>query len=71
MEKTFEIVAEDCSDENKYVQSATLNGKEWNKPWFSHSDIVGGGKLILKMGKTPNTNWGTSLKDCPPSGYEF
>jgi predicted alpha-1,2-mannosidase len=69
--KTFEIVAEDCSDENKYVQSATLNGKEWNKPWFSHSDIAGGGKLILKMGKTPNTNWGTSLKDCPPSGYEF
>ncbi len=32
--KVFEIEAQGASDENKYIQSATLNGKEWNKPWF-------------------------------------
>ena len=30
--KTFEIEAENASDENKYIQSATLNGKELNTP---------------------------------------
>jgi len=37
-EKFFEVVAINNSSENKYIQSATLNGKPWNKPWFSHSD---------------------------------
>lgn len=35
----FEIDAQNASDENKYIQSATLNGQEWNKPWFSHDDL--------------------------------
>ena len=52
--KVFEIEAQNASDENKYIQSATLNGKEWNKPWFSHDDIKDGGKLILIMGNRPN-----------------
>ena len=68
--KIFEIIANNASDENKYIQSATLNGKELNKPWFSHSDIARGGKLVLTMGNKPNTNWGINLKDCPPSGFD-
>ncbi|GAB6120376.1 GH92 family glycosyl hydrolase [Dysgonomonas termitidis] len=63
--KVFEIEAQNYSDDNKYIQSATLNGKEWNKAWFSHSDIENGGKLILVMGNKPNRNWGA--KDVPPS----
>lgn len=65
--KTFEVVAENCSDENKYIQSATLNGKELNQPWFNHSDIVNGGKLVLKMGNKANKTWGSDLKNVPPS----
>lgn len=68
--KVFEIVAENCSDKNKYIQSATLNGKEWDKPWFSHSDIANGGKLVLKMGSKPNVSWGSSLDLVPPSGFK-
>lgn len=63
----FEIDAVNCSDANKYIQSATLNGKTWNKPWFSHSDIQNGGKLVLIMGDKANTSWGADLKDVPPS----
>ena len=48
--KIFEIIAENCSDENKYIQSATLNGKELNQPWFNHSDIANGGKTCVKNG---------------------
>ena len=64
---TFEIIAENCSDENKYIQSATLNGKELNQPWFSHSDIVNGAKLVLKMGNKANKTWGSNLNNVPPS----
>ncbi len=68
--KVFEVIAENCSDKNKYIQSATLNGKDWNKPWFSHSDIANGGKLVLQMGSKPNTSWGSSLDVAPPSGFK-
>ena len=65
--KTFEVIAENCSDENKYIQSATLNGKELNQPWFNHSDVANGGKLVLKMGDKANKAWGSDLKNVPPS----
>ena len=65
--KTFEIVAENNSAENKYIQSATLNGQPWNKPWFSHDDIKDGGRLVLVMGRHPNKQWGADKQAAPPS----
>lgn len=65
--KVFEIEAQGASDENKYIQSATLNGKEWNKPWFSHDDLKEGGKLVLVMGNHPNKAWGVNAGNVPPS----
>ncbi len=65
--KVFEIEAKNASDDNKYIQSAILNGKEWNQPWFSHEDIKDGGKLILVMGCKPNKTWGTGEDCVPPS----
>jgi predicted alpha-1,2-mannosidase len=54
----FTIEARNNSKENKYVQSATLNGKPLEKPWFYHSELVAGGSLVLEMGPEPNKNWG-------------
>jgi predicted alpha-1,2-mannosidase len=65
--KTFEVVAHNNSEKNIYIQSATLNGKTWNKPWFSHSDIANGGKLVLEMGPLPNKKWGSAPNAAPPS----
>ncbi|MBP3252808.1 MAG: GH92 family glycosyl hydrolase, partial [Prevotella sp.] len=65
--KVFELRAVGCSDENKYIQSATLNGKAWDKPWFSHDDIKHGGLLILQMGRMPNKTWGADKTAAPPS----
>lgn len=61
------IVAHNNSATNMYIQSATLNGKPWNKPWFSHADIVAGGKLVLTMGPAPNKTWGSAPDAAPPS----
>jgi predicted alpha-1,2-mannosidase len=62
--KTFVISAPGLSPENKYVQSATLNGKPWDQAWFRHGDISGGAVLILKMGPK-QSDWGT--RTFPPS----
>jgi putative alpha-1,2-mannosidase len=50
-----------------YIQSATLNGRPWNKPWFDHADIANGGELVLTMGPQPNKNWASSPVAAPPS----
>lgn len=63
----FEIEAKNCSANAKYIQSATLNGKEWNKAWFTHEDIIKGGKLVLVMGEKANENWASSEDNVPPS----
>ena len=47
---TFKIVAENNSAENKYIQRVWLNGKEYRKPWISHSDLISGGELRFEMG---------------------
>jgi predicted alpha-1,2-mannosidase len=65
--KEFAIVANHVSAQNKYIQSAQLNGKPLDKPWFSHADIAGGGTLILEMGDKPNRHWGSTPEDAPPS----
>ncbi len=65
--KLFEIEAIGASETNKYIQSATLNGKEWDKPWFSHDDIKNGAKLVLVMGDKPNKAWGSADDAVPPS----
>ncbi|HLN56880.1 MAG TPA: GH92 family glycosyl hydrolase [Bacteroidales bacterium] len=65
--KTFTVIARNSSFDNKYIQSAKLNGKEWNKPWFSHDDIKDGGTLELVMGNKANRQWGSGPDAAPPS----
>ncbi|WP_316828791.1 GH92 family glycosyl hydrolase [Pedobacter miscanthi] len=56
--KTFRVIANNSSVVNKYIQSAKLNGKELNTPWFTHEQLVAGATLELEMGPKPNKNWG-------------
>lgn len=65
--KYFEITAKNLSNENFYIQSAKLNGVEYNKTYITHKDIVNGGKLIFTMGNTPNKKWGIDKESIPPS----
>ena len=65
--KEFTIVADHVSTQNKYIQSAQLNGKSLDKPWFAHAAIANGGTLVLNMGDRPNKAWGSALNEAPPS----
>ena len=64
-DKFFEIKARNASFENKYIQSAKLNGKVLNQAWFNHSDIAEGGLLEFEMGPIANKSWATT--NPPPS----
>lgn len=55
--KEFMIIANNNSKTNKYIQSATLNGKVLDKFWIYHSELVKGGELVLEMGPEPNKDW--------------
>jgi predicted alpha-1,2-mannosidase len=57
--KTFTVIAKNNSESNKYIQSATLDGKPLNMTTITHDDIVLGGTLILIMGDRANHSWGT------------
>ena len=53
----FEIEAKNASTENKYIQSATLNGEPLEGPWFDHADLILGGKLVFEMGPKASKSW--------------
>lgn len=55
--KKFTVTAKNFSKANKYIKSATVNGRELSEPFFTHSDIINGGELVLEMTDAP-TEWG-------------
>jgi predicted alpha-1,2-mannosidase len=63
--KTFTIIANEVSDENIYIQSASLNGILLESSYISHEDIMAGGELIFEMGSTPNKNWANKTEQRP------
>ena len=60
--KTFTLTAKNASKENKFIQSARLNGKPLNRWWIQQKDILRGGHLELDLGPSPNQEW---AKGCP------
>lgn len=63
--RTLEVVAEGVSEENLYIQSATLNGDPLDRAWFRHGEIADGGTLTFVMGPEPSA-WGRAAAP-PPS----
>ncbi|KOS05849.1 hypothetical protein AM493_07205 [Flavobacterium akiainvivens] len=55
--ETFTVKAKNVSEANKYIQSATLNGKKYTKTTITQSDINAGGVLEFTMGSKPNKKW--------------
>jgi len=56
----FVITTQNQGIENRYIQSAKFNGKEWNSFQIPHREFVKGGSLELVLGSEPNKNWGVS-----------
>lgn len=48
--KTFTVTARNLSDQNIYIQKVLLNGKEIDRGYISHQQILEGGTLEFQMG---------------------
>ena len=67
--KKFTVRARGYSAENKYIQSAKLNGKPLDRSWFTHEELMAGGVLELTMSPKPNKAWGSD--NLPPSSVDW
>ena len=56
--KQFKVIANNVSNENKYIQSATINSKKLESAVLYHEEIMEGGELVFEMGLEPNKEWG-------------
>ncbi|TPG41840.1 glycoside hydrolase family 92 protein [Flavobacterium pectinovorum] len=52
--KTFEVETVNQSDKNVFVSKVLLNGKQLDKPFLKHSDVINGGKITFYMSAKPN-----------------
>lgn len=60
--KQFIIKAKNLDKKNIYIQSATLNGKDFNQSYLFHKDVIQGGELVFEMGSMPNKEWSKTNK---------
>ncbi len=65
--KTMSITAQNCSQNNKYIQSLSINGTPSTKNFFTHNQLMQGGNIQYVMGSTPNKQRGISDSDAPYS----
>lgn len=65
--KTMTITAQNCSQNNKYIQSLSINGTPSTKNFFTHNQLMQGGNIQYVMGSTPNKQRGISDSDAPYS----
>lgn len=52
--RTLTIEAKDQGDKNVYVKRITINGQTLKRNYITHSEIMGGSKIIFFMDNNPN-----------------
>ena len=52
--KTFELETVNQSDKNVFVSKVLLNGKQLERPFLKHADVINGGKITFYMASKPN-----------------
>ncbi|MGJ8726408.1 MAG: GH92 family glycosyl hydrolase [Roseibacillus sp.] len=57
--KVFVVRMENGGEENPYIQSVTLNGKNLTSPFVDYADIMSGAELVFKMGSDKTVFWKT------------
>lgn len=63
--KRFTIRANKLSADHPYIASVRLNGKELERSYIRHEDIMAGGELVFTMQAQPNKQWGNAKSARP------
>jgi len=53
--KSFNIIANNLSNDNFYVKSVLLNGKLLDRNYITHSEIMAGGTIVFEMANVPSS----------------
>ncbi|WP_430927234.1 GH92 family glycosyl hydrolase [Polaribacter marinivivus] len=67
--KSFTVEMVYKSEENIYIKSAKLNGKNYEYSFINHNDIINGGTLVFEMTNKPS-NWGTKDEFIPSTSIK-
>ena len=65
--KQFTVIADNNNETNRYIQSATLNGKSLTAPKITYEDIMSGSTLHFTMGSSPS-KWAADWSAAPLPG---
>ena len=56
--RDLRIAVKNWAPNHWYIQSASLNGEAFARPWIGHQEIVEGGELVFEAGPDPCPGWG-------------
>ena len=65
--KDIRVTTENWSAENVYIKKMLLNGKEYDKSYFTYDDIKNGATIHYVMSNKPNKGRAVSKSSTPPS----
>ncbi|MDD6363870.1 MAG: GH92 family glycosyl hydrolase [Bacteroidales bacterium] len=65
--KPLVISADNNSKDRAYIESISVNGKTSTKNYFTHKQLLAGGKIKFRMSEVPATGRGTAPEDAPYS----
>lgn len=65
--KTLVLEAPNNCREHRYIQGLDLNGTAHGRNYFTHDELLRGGKIFYQMGSEPNKSRGTLPSDAPYS----
>jgi len=65
--KHITIKANNNTKENVYIQSMTVDGKDYHKNYIKHDELINSKEIVFNMGSTPNESWGSEEEDLPTS----
>ena len=61
--KTLHVLSKKLSEKNGIIQRVIFNGKELQRAWIHHDELLQGGELVIEMGNKLS-DWGT--EELPP-----
>ena len=61
------ISSKNNGKDNRYIQSMSVNGKNYSKNYLTHGDLMKGAKINYNMGTEPNKSRGITDSDAPYS----
>jgi predicted alpha-1,2-mannosidase len=65
--KTIKVTTDNYSEDNCYIQKVFLNGKPYNKSYFTFDNLKNGAEIKFVLDSKPNKQWGTHNESIPPS----